>query len=168
MTTSNKFSSPMGLSTRIWGPVMWESLFSSIMGAYPYKIEEDNKQHIQIKNEFKNLFSSLQYTLPCCVCQESYRIYWLELPIDNYLSGRIKLMEWLYKIKDKVNKKLIAQETERFKAERIRINNIYKKKDITRENYDKLINKLKDKICITQKSPSFQSVLNYYESKRIQ
>jgi hypothetical protein len=166
MSNSNKFSSPLGFSTRKWGPSMWESLFSTIMGAYPYKIEENNKQHIQIKNEFKKLFSSLQYTLPCCVCQVSYRNYWLELPIDDYLSGRIKLMEWLYKIKDKVNKKLIAQETEKFKAEKIRINNIYKKKDITRANYDKLIDKLKDKILYTQKSPSFQSVLNYYESKR--
>lgn len=167
MSKLTKFSSPMGLSTKIWGPSMWESLFSSIMGAFPYKIEEDNKLHIQIRNDFKNLFSSLQYTLPCCVCQVSYRIYWLELPIDNYLSGRVKLCEWLYKIKDKVNKKLIAQELERFKAEKIRITNIYKKKDITRANYDKLIDKLKDKICRTQKSPSFQYVLNYYESKRI-
>jgi hypothetical protein len=166
MSNSNKFSSPLGLSTRKWGPGMWHSLFSSIMGAYPYKIEENNKMHIQIRNEFKNLFSSLQYTLPCCFCQESYRNYWLELPIDEYLSGRVKLMEWLYKIKDKVNKKLIAQETERFKAEKIRINNIYKKKDITRANYDKLIDKLKDKLLYTQKSPPFQSVLNYYESKR--
>ena len=166
MINSIKFSSPLGLSTRIWGPSMWESLFSSIMGGYPYKIDENNKQHIQIRNEFINLFSSLQYTLPCCVCQLSYRNYWLELPIDNYLSGRVKLMEWLYKIKDKVNKKLILQETERFKAEKIRINNIYKKKDITRVNYDKLIDKLKNKIFITHKSPPFQSVLNYYESKR--
>lgn len=166
MSNLNKFSSPLGLSTREWGPHMWESLFSSIMGAFPYKIEENNKAHIQIRNEFKHLFSSLRYTLPCCVCQVSYRIYWLELPIDEYLSGRIKLCEWLYKIKDMVNKKLIAQEVERFKAEKKRITNIYKKKDITKVNYDKLINKLKDKILYTQKSPSFQSVLNYYESKR--
>lgn len=166
MSNSNKFSSPLGLSTKDWGPSMWESLFSAIMGAYPAKIEEDNKQHIQIKNEFKNLFSSLRYTLPCCVCQVSYRNYWLELPIDTYLIGRVKLMEWLYKIKDKVNKKLIAQETEKFKAEKNRITNIYKKKDITRIKYDKIIDKLKDKILYTKKSPPFQSVLNYYESKR--
>jgi hypothetical protein len=166
MSNLHKFSSPSGLSTRKWGPGMWESLFSSIMGAYPYKIDENNKNHIDIRNAFKNLFSSLQYTLPCCVCQISYKIYWLELPIENYLSGRIKLFEWLYKIKDKVNKKLISQELEMFKAEKIRITNIYKKKDITRANYDKLIDKLKDKILFTKKSPTFQSVLIYYESKR--
>lgn len=166
MANSNKFSSQLGLSTKKWGPSMWESLFSSIMGAYPYKIDENDKLHNRIRNEFKNMFSSLQYTLPCCICQISYRIYWLELPIDDYLSGRVKLCEWLYNIKDKVNKKLIVQETERFKAEKNKINNIYKKKDITRSNYDKLINKLKDRIFITQKSPPFISVLNYYESKR--
>jgi hypothetical protein len=167
MSNLNKFSSPLGLSSREWGPAMWESLFSSIMGAFPYKIEEDNKIHIHIRNEFKHLFSSLQYTLPCCVCQESYKNYWLELPIDDYLSGRIKLMEWLYKIKNKVNKKLMNQENEKFKAEKNRITNIYKKKDISKTNYDKIINKMKDKILYTTKSPSFQSVLIYYESKRV-
>lgn len=166
MSTYNKFSSKQGLKTLEWGPSAWNYLFSSIMGAYPFIIDNNNYEHMQIKKEFKNLFSSLQYTLPCATCQESYRIYWNEIPIEEYLSGRILLMNWLYKIRDKVNKKLICQENELFRLEKNKINNIYKIKNITKEKYDKIIKKLKEKICITQKSVPFLTVLNYYESKR--
>ena len=89
-----------------------------------------------------------------------------ELPINDYTNSRIDLMHWIYKIKDKVNKKLINQETELFNIEKAKIRNKYKKIDIKRADYDKLINNLKNKIFITQKTPSFISVLNYYESKR--
>jgi predicted DNA-binding protein (UPF0278 family) len=75
-------------------------------------------------------------------------------------------MNWLYKIKDRVNKKLICQENELFKMEKNKINQIYKVKNISKEKYDKIIKKLKDKICVTQKSVPFLAVLNYYELKR--
>lgn len=166
MDTSKKFSSTKGLKTSKWGPSAWNYLFCSIMGAYPFIIDNNNYEHMQIKKEFINLFSSLRYTLPCATCQESYKIYWKEIPIEEYLSGRISLMNWLYKVRDKVNKKLICQENELFRLEKNKINNIYKIKDITKEKYDKIIKKLKEKICITQKSVSFLTVLNYYESKR--
>jgi len=170
---SNKYKSSNGLITSEWGPSAWDYLFSSIMGAYPHKIDINNYEHVQVQNEFKNLFSSLRYTLPCPTCQESYRIYWKEIPIDNYLNNRITLMHWLYLIKDKVNKKLICQEEELFKIEKLKIKKIYTTKDskgqvknITKDKYDKIIKKLKDDICITKKSVPFTNVLNYYESKR--
>jgi hypothetical protein len=166
MTKFNKYSSSNGIITTKWGPSAWNYLFCSIMGAYPFIIDKDNYEHTKIQKDFKSLFSSLQYTLPCPTCQESYRIYWKEIPIDNYMSGRISLMNWLYKIKDRVNKKLICQENELFKIEKNKINQIYKVKDISKEKYDKIIKKLKDKICVTQKSIPFLSVLNHYESKR--
>jgi len=161
-----KFSSLNGIKTSYWGPSAWDYLFCSIMGAYPYAIDDSNYEHMRIKEEFKNLFSTLRFTLPCSACQESYKQFWIDLPIDKYLSGRVSLMNWLYKIKDKVNNKLICQENEMFKTKKKEINEIYKVKDISKDNYDKLIKKLKDKICITKKSVSFLSVLNYYESKR--
>ena len=136
------------------------------MGAYPFKIDNDNKEHLLIKEEFRNMFHSLKYTLPCGVCQDSYRIFWIEIPIERHLNGRIELMKWLYEIKDRVNKKLICQENKAFKIEKKRIDNIYKTKDIARNEYDKLIKKLKNKICITEKSISFSDVLQIFESKR--
>lgn len=166
MNKFNKFSSSNGIITTKWGPSAWNYLFCSIMGAYPFIIDRNNYEHIQIKQSFKEMFSSLQYTLPCPSCQESYRKFWKQIPIDDYMSGRISLMNWLYKIRDLVNKKLICQENEIFKLEKNKINNIYKVKDISKEKYDKIINKLKDKICITKKSVPFLTVLNYYESKR--
>ena len=166
MTSLNKFSSLSGLSTKKWGPSAWNFLFSSIMGSYPPIININDFQHIKIKNEFKNLFSSLQYTMPCIFCRESYKKYWIELPIDDYMDSRINMMKWLYMIKDKVNKKLMLQENELFKIEKNKINAIYKKKDITREKYDKIIQKLKNKICITKKSIPFINVLNNFESIR--
>jgi len=161
-----KYSSSNGLNTSYWGPSAWDYLFCSIMGAYPFILDENKYEHIRIKEEFKNLFSTLRFTLPCPTCQESYKIFWNEIPIDKYLKGRIDLMHWLYKIKDKVNQKLICQENQIFKNEKNRINEIYKVKNISKENYDKLIKKLKNKICITKKSVPFLTVLNYYESNR--
>ena len=166
MNKYNKFSSSNGIKTAHWGASAWDYLFCSIMGAYPYILDEREYEHIRIKEEFKNLFSTLRYTLPCPTCQESYRRFWKEMPIDKYLAGRISLMNWLYKIKDKVNQKLMCQEAEMFKAEKNKINNIYKTKDITKDKYDRLIKKVKDSICITKKSVPFLNVLNYYESKR--
>lgn len=166
MIKNNKYSSANGIKTSHWGPSAWDYLFCSIMGSYPYILDESNYEHLRLKEEFKGLFSSLRFTLPCSTCQESYKRFWKDIPIDKYLSGRLSLMNWLYKIKDKVNQKLICQEAEMFKNEKNKINEIYKIKNISKENYDKLIKKLKDKICITKKSVSFLSVLNYYESKR--
>lgn len=166
MNKYNKFSSSNGIITSKWGSSAWNYLFCSIMGSYPYILDSKNYDHLQIKNEFKNLFSSLKYTLPCSTCQESYKIYWQEIPIEDYMSGRISLMNWLYKIRDKVNYKLICQENELYKLEKQKINNIYKVKDITKKNYDIIIEKLKKKICITKKSPSFLSVLEHYELSR--
>lgn len=166
MINNKKYSSLNGIKTSYWGPSAWDYLFCSIMGSYPYILDESNYEHLRVKEEFKNLFSSLRFTLPCSTCQESYKRFWKDIPIDKYLSGRLSLMNWLYKIKDKVNQKLICQEAEMFKNEKNKINEIYKVKNITKENYDKLIKKLKDKICVTKKSVPFLSVLNYYESKR--
>ncbi len=161
-----KYSSNNGLSTFEWGPAAWHFLFCTIMGSYPFKIDESNKEDIKIKQSFKLMFESLKYTLPCCVCNESYRRYWDELCIDDYLGGRIELMNWLYLIKDQVNKKLIFQENEKFKIERQKLVDKYKVKDIKRDDFNKLVKKLKNKICITQKSKPFHSILEYYESFR--
>lgn len=165
-TSYKKYSSNNGLSTYEWGPSAWHFLFCTIMGSYPYKIDENNKEDIQIKNSFKMMFASIRYTLPCCVCNESYRRYWEEIPIDDYLVGRIELMKWLYLIKDQVNKKLIFQENEKLKIEKQKLIDKYKIKDIKREDFNKQLKKIKDKICITRKSNSFNSVLEYYESFR--
>lgn len=162
----NKYLSLSGIKTRYWGPNAWNFLFCCILGTYPDKIDNKNKEHIKIRKEFKGLFNSLQFILPCIFCRQSYSGFIKELDIDNYLSGRIELCNWLYKLKDKVNKKLIKQELDCFKNEHKKILLKLKDKKITRVQYKCLFDKLKKDILITKKSPPFINILNHYESFR--
>jgi hypothetical protein len=162
MKNFNKFSSDIGLSTRSWGPSAWDFLFSSIMGAYPYKLNEKDKIHREIKSYFKSMFIGLKYTLPCSTCRGSYSYFLKKIPVEPFLIGRIELMYWLYMIKDNVNKKLIAQELQMYLAE-------YKK--LSKQNIDKNRiafenNKLKQKFLYTKPSPPFTQILEKYEKLR--
>lgn len=94
--------------TRAWGPPLWFSLFT-IASNYPERMTR-SKEHQKIRKHYKEYFESYTTMLPCKYCRESYKQFLEELPIKNFLKGRKLLMYWLYNIKDKVNKKLIAQE----------------------------------------------------------
>jgi len=165
-TTNQKYLSLAGMRTTFWGPNAWNFLFTSILGTYPENINIKNKEHIKIKKEFKNLFLSLAYVMPCIFCRESYKQFIKEMPIDNYLTGRIKLCFWLYKLKDKVNKKLIKQENECLKSEHNKLLKKLQDKKITKIQYKCLYDKLKKDILYTEPSPSFNNILNYYEQFR--
>ncbi len=162
----NNYSSLAGMKTSFWGPNTWNFLFSSILGTYPEKLDIKNKNHIKIKKEFKNLFNSLGFVMPCIFCRESYKGFIKDMPIDKHLDGRVNLCFWLYKLKDKVNKKLIKQENECFKSEHIILLKKVKEKKINKTQYKCLYDKLKKDILITKKSPPFVNILNHYESYR--
>lgn len=167
--TDNSFKnyiSLSGMKTKFWGPNAWNFLFCSILGTYPEKIDNKNKEHIKLKKEFTNLFKSLCFIMPCIFCRESYKKFIKELPIEQHLDGRIQLCFWLYKLKDKVNKKLIKQELECFKSENDKLLKKLKDKKINKNQYKCLYDKLKTDILITKKSPKFIDVLNYYEQFR--
>lgn len=164
--SNQKYVSLAGMRTTFWGPNAWNFLFASILGTYPENIDIKNKEHIKIKKEFKNLFISLGFVMPCIFCRESYKKFIKEMPIDSHLSGRIKLFYWLYKLKDKVNKKLIKQETECFKSEHDKLLKKLKDKKINKSQYKCLYDKLKKDIFYTKPSPPFNDVLNYYEQFR--
>ncbi len=102
------------MDPEIWGPVAWKTFFLFSRN-YPEKIDINNKEHLKIMKSTEKFYKSLKDILPCKYCRESYKIYYSELDIKKYLSGRDKLTEWLYLLKDKVNKKLIAQELEKGK-----------------------------------------------------
>ena len=155
-----------GLSTKKWGPSAWTFLFSSIMGGYPPVIDLNNKEHVQIKKAYKEMFKGLAYTLPCSFCRYSYKQYFEEIPIDPFLNGRIELMKWLYIIRDRVNKKLISQEVELYERERVKLINQLAEKEISQKQYSRLLNSKKKEICITKESPPFSIVLKKYESLR--
>lgn len=160
-----QYSSSTGLSTRHWGPKGWYFLFSCIM-SYPIKIDKGNPEHRIIRKHFKNMLLSLSYTMPCIFCRNSYRQFVKELPINPFLKGRIRLMAWLYLIRDKVNKKLIKQENECYDKEFALLTEKLQNGEISSREFNNIIELKKQEIFITKPSPSFKSVLDMYESIR--
>ncbi len=161
-----KYSGSGGAKTRKWGPSLWNFLFTAIISRYPMKIDIKNEEHILIREEFKHLLTSLSIILPCIFCRESYKGFLEELPIKKYLNGRIELMYWLYKIKDKVNIKLIKQERECYIDEIKKFKDLYNNKKISKEEYYNKKNKAKNEIFLTVPSPPFREVLDKYEENR--
>ncbi len=91
-----------GLITKIWGGCLWVGLHSITFG-YPQNPTDDDKKN------YKTFFTSLQYTLPCKFCRESYSKFIssgeVELT-DDRLKSRETLTRWLYDLHNKVNQKL--------------------------------------------------------------
>ncbi len=90
------------MDTTFWGPDGWK-LLHSIAINYP------SKPNNTIKNTYKLFFNSLKYVLPCIYCRRSYTEYIALLPIDDYLTSKNKMSEWVYKLHNLVNDKLRNQ-----------------------------------------------------------
>lgn len=103
------------MDTRKWGPPLWFSMFT-IASNYNVSIDINNRNDVAKKRYYKTFFTNIGNVLPCKYCRRSYKKFLKELPIDKFLDSRQKLMYWLYKIKDKVNKKLLKQEKEGFSS----------------------------------------------------
>jgi hypothetical protein len=161
-----KYNSTSGCSIKAWGSNLWSSLFISILGGYPFKIDPSNQEHLETKKYFRQLFESLGYTLPCIYCRNSYKGFFKEINIDNFLSGRIELMYWLYLVKDKVNTKLIKQETDSYNEEKKKYKELYKSGSISEDQYYQHINEFKQKHVYTKVSPPFKEILEKYEACR--
>jgi hypothetical protein len=166
MDNFNSFLSTSGLSTKAWGPSGWFFLFSCVMGGYPPHIDLRNPEHLEVQEQFRNMFISLGYTMPCIFCRQSYKAFYQQLPIDNFLSGRIELMRWLYQMRDLVNQKLIGQERQCYNTEKKRLKRKYKNQELNKREYYWRLNKAKQEILFTKPSPPFEQVLAKYERFR--
>jgi hypothetical protein len=102
-----KLSEYTAVRTHVWGPPTWFFLHSMAM-AYPKKINQDNPEHIRIRNSMFSFLSNLGNVLPCNICSVSYNGYIKEptFEISKYLNSRAKLCYFIYLIHEKVNKKL--------------------------------------------------------------
>ncbi len=153
-----KFSSENGMKVKLWGSKFWDSLFTMVLGSYPYTINPKNKDHIKTMNSFISFFNNLRWTLPCIYCRKSYCKFYRKIPIQDYSNGRIQMMKWLYLIKDQVNKKLLAQE----EIERNEMKKMFNSGKITKKDYQLFLkNQFK-----TKQSPKFIKVLEKYEKLR--
>ena len=90
------------MNTTFWGPSGWEFLHT-LTFIYPEKPSYNDKVKMQ------HFMNTINYILPCKYCRISFNKYTKSLPIDNYLESRETIVEWLYKIHNKVNKKLRKQ-----------------------------------------------------------
>jgi hypothetical protein len=90
------------MNTTFWGPSGWEFLHT-LTFIYPVKPSYNDKVKMQ------NFMNSINYILPCKYCRLSFTKYSQSLPINDYLDSKEKMIIWLYKIHNKVNKKLRKQ-----------------------------------------------------------
>lgn len=160
-----KYTSTQGMNTKLFGPSAWIFLFSSIMGRYPVKIDSNNTEHLLVKETFKNLFKNMDIILPCIFCRNSWTGFYNELPIEPFLVGRIELMFWLYKIKDKVNTKLLVQESKCRQEAVDRLDRKYAEKKIDKATFIKCKRGIKSKFKTTP-TPPFKEILDFYENRR--
>jgi len=160
------YTSTAGLATKKWGPHAWYFLFSTIMGSYPVTYDPLNLEHREIKTHFLNLFKSLEFVMPCVFCRRSFKQFMVELPIEPFTNGRINMMKWLYLMKDKVNRKLLKQEKDCYNNEKKRLQMLYFKGQMTKDEYYNAVKEFKDKTFSTTPSPPFEKVLQQYESIR--
>ena len=159
-----KYNSDSGMSTRHFGPNLWDFLFTSILGRYPIIIDSSNTEHHIISKSFYNMINNLQYILPCVYCRNSFSQFLIEFPLTSYyLKGRFELFYWLYLMKDKINKKLIDQENILIEYKTRKYKNCY---DNDREKCYRKIKNIEVKYRKTIPTPSFEQVLDKYEKYR--
>lgn len=145
------------MATKFYGPI-WFSLFLMIMGRYPVKMDWEDEEQVMLSKHFYNLLTGLQYTLPCKFCRESFKGFMKELDIKQFMDTRIRMTLWLYLMKDKVNEKLIGQESE-YKE---RIQGMYKRGEISKQEFLR-----EKKMCFkTTPTPPFKDILKYYGKYR--
>jgi hypothetical protein len=100
-----------GMQTRVWGPAGWLFLHS-IAQNYPWNPTPDQKK------EYYEFFRLVGKVLPCRYCRESYQEFIKEdgTCLDmSVMASRKTLTYWLFKIHDRINKKLDIKEHTTFK-----------------------------------------------------
>ena len=92
-----------GLITKIWGEHAWE-FFHSVTFGFPVSPSDEQRQ------KYKMFFMTAGDVLPCKYCRESYGEFIRTDPdaklTDIDLENRDTLTKWLFRLHDRVNKKL--------------------------------------------------------------
>ena len=87
----------MNIDPSLWGPSSWKFLHYITVG-YPEKPSDE------IKKNTYNFFMALKYLLPCERCRYDYANHLNKYPLlDDILSSRTKLINWLINIHNEVN-----------------------------------------------------------------
>jgi hypothetical protein len=133
------------MNTTFWGPSGWQFLHT-LTFIYPESPTFNDKV------KMRELMYSLSFILPCKYCRSSFSKYIKSLPIDNYLDSRKLIVEWLYKIHNKINKKLRIQGF--CKHSNPELSNVIKHYENITEHIYKMLN------C-DEKTNEVKNVINY-------
>jgi hypothetical protein len=87
------------LEQKDWGPSAWSFIHYVALG-YPDNPTENDKDN------YKNFYYSLQYTLPCPKCAKNYQRHLKDIPIEEALGNSSELFKWTIDIHNEVNKEL--------------------------------------------------------------
>lgn len=139
------------MDTRIWGPPTWECIFNMAAGYDVNTLPQGTKN-----KAYKNWFQQFEFILPCKYCRESYKFFFKELNIDNYFNRKYGMLRFAYDLKDKVNTKLINQESERQLKKLLELN--LNDKNVKQKS-KKIIH---DHPIYTKKSPPFEKIIKKY------
>lgn len=94
-----------GINNKIWGPVYWR-MFHYITLTYPINPTQENKN--MIKTFFTEIVPNI---LPCPLCRNHFKENLKINPLtDDILDYKLKLVLWLSKIHNYVNKQLDKKE----------------------------------------------------------
>ena len=132
------------MNTTFWGPSGWEFLHT-LTFIYPEQPSYIDKVKMQ------NFMKSISYILPCKYCRTSFTKYSISLPIVDYLDSRETMIEWLYKIHNKVNKKLRSQGFCKYDNPEL---------DTVKYKYKPIIKHITD-LCSKNESTTTQDIINY-------
>lgn len=137
------------MNPREWGPSTWESMFYFAANYTPDKAAV-----------YQQYFTVLGSMLPCKYCRDSYAVFIKEIPIQHFLENDRSMIMWVYLIKDRVNKKLIAQEQNAAMAE---IQQRCSRRSMC-QKYE--IDAIVRKYAFTQSSPPFEEIYQKYRRRR--
>lgn len=148
---------------RVWGPPLWKKLHT-ITSNYPKKINNNNPDHIAIRNKVKKIFMDLKKEIPCKSCKYSYRKFIKQSPVDLHLHKGDSLDFWLYTLHNKVNVKLRKQETDRFNKAMLNLDEYSRINRISPVEYNNIKKRLKNQIIITGNDPTYEKVKKMYKN----
>jgi hypothetical protein len=132
--------------------VIWSSMFLVAAGF------DLNPVSAKIKNpQYKSFFKSLGDVLPCFHCRKSFKIFYHELPIDDYLGKKNGLTLWVYKFKELVNNKLKNQEEEFLHDEYKKL--LKKGLNPNSKEFWKTFRQTAHDTCYTKNTPHFKNVV---------
>ncbi len=135
-----------------WGPPLHKGLFLIAAG---FDLNETPLP--QKKKQYKDFFKSIGNVLPCKYCRVSYNDFFEQLDIDRYMDlPACGLIKFYYDMREKINRKLEAQEEKALAEEYQKLSSVMSPAD---PEFWKRMRAKSHQICYTKPAPPFEKVV---------